>query len=250
MALVKEIKYYGVHACLALFEKRPEDLIRVYLDESNLKMFKKVLKWCAEHKKAYHLIPASELDKVSDSVHHEGVCFLAKALPTLRETDVLSLLSNKNDKICLLYLDGVQNPHNVGSILRSAAHFGISYILGEKGKLPNLTPSACRIAKGGAEVVKLVILDRPEDTLKKLKKLGFSFIGTSSHKGVSLYQFDFPSRSIIAMGGETMGLSPACVAVEDHQIEIPGTGEVESLNVSVATSLCLGEYYRQHQSVR
>ncbi|MBP9841116.1 MAG: hypothetical protein KBC64_01670 [Simkaniaceae bacterium] len=241
------MKYYGVHACLALFEKRPQDLIRVYLDETNIRDFKKVLKWCAEHKKAYHLIPSSELDKVSDSVHHEGVCFLAKALPILKEADLLPAILNKKGKICLLYLDGVQNPHNIGSILRTAAHFGVTHILGAKGRLPFLTPSACRIAKGGAEAVSLVMLENPEETLKKLKGEGFSLIGTSSHQGTSLYAFTYPPRSILAMGGETTGLTPECSSLMSHQIEIPGTGEVESLNVSVATALCLGEYCRQHQ---
>lgn len=239
------MKYYGVHACLALFAKRPQDLIRVYLDEANLKGFKKVLKWCAENKKAYHLVPSEELNRVSDSVHHEGVCFLVKAMPSLREDELLSLCAKKEEKACLLYLDGVQNPHNVGSIIRSAAHFGVKYILGEKGKMPSLTPSACRIAKGGAEEVRLVILEEPAKTIEKLKNLGFSFIGTSSHKGTSLYKFKFPSRSILGIGGETAGMSPRCTALISHQIEIPGTGAVESLNVSVATSVCLAEYFRQ-----
>ena len=243
------MKYYGVHACLSLFEKRPQDIIRVYLDEADLKGFKKVLKWCAEHKKAYHLVPSAELDKVSDSVHHEGVCFLARSLPILQEADLFPLFSKKEDRVCLLYLDGVQNPHNIGSIIRSAAHFGVTHILGEKGKLPALTGSACRIAKGGAEVVRLVVLDRPAEALKKLKGEGFTFIGTSSHEGTSLYKFGFPARSILAIGGESFGLSRECSALISHQIQIPGTGAVESLNVSVATSLCMGEYYRQHKNI-
>lgn len=246
----KELKYYGLHACLAIWEKRPQDIIRVYLDQSNVNTFKPLLKWCADNKKAYHIIPDEELDRVSDSVHHEGVCILAKELPVLSADELMTKLATANEKACLLYLDGVQNPHNVGSIIRSCAHFGIPYILGEEGKLPALSPSACRIAKGGAEIVRLVPLKKAFQTLELLKKKGFSFIGTSSHGGTSLYQFKFPPRSILAMGSESLGISKAFLSLAMSKIQIPGSGLVESLNVSVATSLCMGEYFRQHMSIK
>jgi len=238
--MAKEIKYYGIHACLALAAKRPSDIIRVYVDPTNVKMFKPLLKWCAENRKAYHIIPSEELTKVSDSVHHEGVCILA------REGAYLTaevLFKNMPKKACLLYLDGVENPNNFGSILRTAAHFGIPYILGET--LP-LTPSACRIAKGGAELINLISLKKPLETLAALEKQGFAFISTSSHRGESIYKFSFPPRSIIAIGAESTGLQSHLLKRSTHSIQIPGTDAVESLNVAVATGLCIGEYYRQH----
>jgi len=155
-------------------------------------------------------------------------------------------LQRKKDPVCLLYLDGVQNPHNIGSILRTAAHFGIPYLLGQKEKLPRLTPSACRIAKGGAESVQLVYLDNPLQALAQLKKLGFSLIGTSGQGQNSLYPFSFPAKSIIAFGAESDGMGKPLLQIASHILHIPGTGVVESLNVSVAASLALGEYFRQH----
>ncbi len=238
--MAKEIKYYGIHACLALAAKRPADIVRIYVDPTNVKTFKGVLKWCAQNRKAYHIIPPVELTKVSDSVHHEGVCILAKEAPLL-SADILLKSLPKN--ACLLYLDGVENPNNFGSILRTAAHFGVSYILGEN--LP-LTPSACRIAKGGAEIVNIVSLKHPLETLATLEKQGFAFISTSSHRGESLYKFTFPSRSIIAIGSESTGLKSHLLKRSTHSIRIPGTDAVESLNVAVATGLCIGEYCRQH----
>lgn len=237
--MAKEIKYYGIHACLALAAKRPADIIRIYVDPTNVKTFGHILKWCAQNQKAYHIIPPAELAKVTDSVHHEGVCILAREAPLLTED---ALFKNPLNG-CLLYLDGVENPNNFGSILRTAAHFGIPYILGEN--LP-LTPSACRIAKGGTEIVNLVSLKRPLEALAALKKQGFAFISTSSHRGESLYKFTFPPRSIIAIGKESTGLSTHLRKRSTHSIRIPGTDAIESLNVAVATGLCIGEYYRQH----
>lgn len=227
---------------MAIWEKRPQDIIRVYIHESNIKTFKPLLKWCAQHKKVYHVVSPDELNRVTDSVHHEGVCVLAKELRPISFAECLASL--ESPKICLLYLDGVQNPHNIGSIMRTCAHFGIPYILGDR--LPTLSPSACRIAKGGAEMVRLVQLDKPLVAIDRLKKLGFAFIGTSSHEGVSLYRYQYPPRTILAFGSEAKGMSPALLKLTTQKLQIPGTGLIESLNVSVATSLCLGEYTRQH----
>ena len=241
---MKELKYYGIHACLALSEKRRQDIIRVYLDESNVKTFSPLLKWCAAEKKVYRILPPAELNKVADSIHHEGICIQAKELPPLKEAE-FRLMLGKSLKTCLLYLDGIQNPHNIGSIIRTAAHFGVPYILGEN--LPSLSPSACRIAKGGAEIVRLVSLTTPLETLRWLKAQGFSFVGTSSHRGTSLFQYSFSPRSILAMGSESTGVSEQLLKT-GSLVQIPGTSAVESLNVSVATALCLGEYTRQHKN--
>ncbi len=236
----REIKYYGVHACLALWKKRPQDVIRVYLDPVHLKTFRPLLKWCAEQRKAYPLTTTLDLDKVSDSVHHEGVCVLAKELPPLTAKELLASLPKMS---CLLYLDGVENPHNLGSILRTAAHFGVSHILGD---VPALTPSACRIAKGAAEIVRLVPLDKPMQTIQALKQKGFALVATSPHGGTSLYQYSFPPRTLLALGSESRGVSPSFLKAADGKIQIPGSGFLESLNVAVAAGLCIGEYHRQH----
>lgn len=238
----KEQKYYGIHACLTLWEKRAKDVIKVYIHDSNLKTFTQVLKWCAQNKKAYHVVSNQDLEKISSSVHHEGICIVAKELEPL--TFDAFLKEPLPEKVCLLYFDGVQNPHNIGSILRTSAHFGIPYILVSE-KTP-LSPSACRIAKGGAEIVRLVFVDNVQRTLKELKKRNFSFVGTSSHQGDNLYQTNLPSRMIFAFGAEDVGMSKELLKNATFNIQIPGTGSVESLNVSVATSLCMGEFARQH----
>lgn len=241
---IPEQKYYGIHACLTLCKKRPQDVIRIYLHKSNINNFKTVLKSCTQQKKPYHIVSNDELHRVTKSVHHEGVCVLAKELQPISFAECL--VSLNKPKICLLYLDGVQNPHNIGSIMRSCAHFGIPYILGSH--LPVLSPSACRIAKGGAELVRLVQLDKPMAAVAKLKKKGFAFIGTSSHGGISIYQYQYPPLSILAFGSEADGMSEALLNLTTQKIQIPGTGFVESLNVSVATSICIGEYTRQYSS--
>ncbi len=230
----KESKYYGVHACLAVWKERPKDIIRVYAHPGKIKAVSSLLKWCAKEKKAYHILEDNELEKLTDSVHHEGICLLAKdpPHPTLQKCFSEDLL---------LFLAGVGNPHNVGSILRTCAHFGIHYLLGDI----RLTPSAKRVAIGGAEKVGVITTHSPIDTLQKLKAKGFSLIAASSDTGTSLYSFSFPKQSVLLLGSESDGLTPDILSLTTHRITIPGTKKVESLNVSVAAALFLGEHFRQ-----
>lgn len=236
----KEIKYYGIHACMEIWKIRPNDIIRVYLTNENLPFFSPVLKWCAKNKISYHIVKENDLCKLTESTHHEGVCILAS-----------EKLQLPFQKICLndpavLYLDGVSNPHNIGSIIRTCVHFGIKHIIGQKDKLPSLSPSACRIAKGGIEHVSMTYIDNIGN-LKDLKKKGYVFIATDSNskKAVPLYKYKFPSKSLIILGAEDKGISKEIMKEADSTLIIPGTGIIESLNVSVAAALFLGELWRQ-----
>ncbi|MBI5346664.1 MAG: tRNA/rRNA methyltransferase [Chlamydiae bacterium] len=240
----KEIKYYGLHSSLELFNRRPDDIIRVYVEESKLKNISHILKWCAQNKKAYHIVSDDELNKITESVHHEGICILAKEKDPISLETMLNNISSK-PIVNLLYLDGVQNPHNIGSIMRICAHFGVNYILGDENKLPNMCGASCRIAIGAAEMVSLVALKDPIFAIKKLKENKFSIIATSSHKGASLYKHKFSKKNLFVLGSESSGISPQILKQQDTLLQIPGTQEVESLNVSVATALFLAEGYRQ-----
>jgi RNA methyltransferase, TrmH family len=239
-----EMKFYGFQCCLELFKKRKQDIIRVYADEGKVKNLSHVFKWCAQNKKAYHIVSSEELNKITESLHHEGICILAKEVHSYSFDEILKEIS-KEEKTILLYLDGVQNPHNIGSIMRVASHFGIKYILGDIKSLPELSPSACRIAIGAQENVFLVkLLDAIAD-LRKLKKEGFSIIATSSHIGESLYKFNFSNKTIIIMGSEQNGIAAPVLKEASNVLQIPGTKNVESLNVSIASSIFLSEVWRQ-----
>lgn len=240
-----EAKYYGFHACLNLWKARPNDVIRVYVSEKNLKKVSHLLKWCAKESKAYHVIQDAEMEKVADSVHHEGLCILAKEPKAMAFHEMMQDLNKNKASSCLLYLDGVQNPHNIGSIMRTAAHFGIRYILGHKSNLPAISPSAYRVAQGGGEHVKLIAIDDFKASFEALQKSGFKVIASSSHGGKTLYDYKFHPRTVIVMGSESEGVQKKLFEYVKESLLIPGTSLVESLNVSVASALFLGEYYRQ-----
>jgi TrmH RNA methyltransferase len=235
--------YYGLHAVLALFERRKNSIEKVYLKKEHVNKLSKVLKWCADNKKPYNIVEDHDLEKLTDSTHHEGVCFVAKPKDELHEEDFLKIISTK-EKSLLLFLNHVENPHNLGAIARTCAHFNIRFILTDVNT--SLSPSCCRIAQGGAESITLVKVENAEKTLLELKNLGFTCYGTSSHEGKPLNESSFAKKSVLIMGSETQGIDKKLSPLLDRTISIVGTGYVESLNVSQATALCSYAYFCQH----
>jgi TrmH RNA methyltransferase len=222
---------------------RKEDIIRVYCIQDQLAKFGELLRWCAQQKKAYHVVSPADLEKITASVHHEGVAVLARAPvhghePALRKR--LELFPQP-----FIFLDGVQNPHNIGTIMRVMAHFGWKTLVGHQ-QLPPLSAASARVSEGGAEFIDTFVLDDALRFLSSLRRLGYRIVGTSSHARTSLYAQPLARKLCLVMGHEVHGASPEIEALFDDAIVIPGTGAVESLNVSVATGLMLGEYSRQH----
>jgi TrmH RNA methyltransferase len=236
-----EMKVYGRHACLKVFEKRPQDIIRAYITREGIFEFKDLMKYLADQKLAYHVVEKEEIDSVTRATHHENICLVVK---TRRTPEVKEMLSVKGRSL-ILCLEEVENPHNLGAIMRSAAHFGVSGIFYEAKVPVALTASAMRTAEGGAESVPALHLTNWNDVLDLAKKNGYRTFATSSHNGESLYGTTFPEKSLLFLGAEGTGLSDKLLKKMNQLLLIPGTGEVESLNVSNATTAILSEWYRQ-----
>ena len=237
---VVETKVYGENSCRAVFESRPDSIIRCYFTEASAPRYKTVMKYCAAHKRAYHIRPEAELEKVSQTQHHEGVCFLIKRRPVL---DVAGLAAHvKGGRALILALDGVANPHNVGAMLRTCAGLGVKYVLMEKPELAQ-NGAALRTAQGGFEHIQLVRCKSLPAALKELRVLGFSSIATSSHEEKSLQSFKWPDRSILVVGSEEQGVRRAILKGADHVLNIGGTGAVESFNAATAVGIVLYSWY-------
>jgi TrmH RNA methyltransferase len=240
-----EQKFHGRHACHALFAHRRDDIIRVYVDEPRVKEFSPLLKWCAEQRRAYHIVEDENLERLAETVHHQGIVILAKKGRELNDDRLLESIRTGQVKGALLYLDGVQNPHNLGSILRTSAHFGVGAVIGRRDQLPGVTASAARVAEGGAETVPLARLGDPARVLSELKSVGYRLFATASGDGGNVYKAGLTPKSVIILGNEVHGVSPEIAALADESLQIPGTGAVESLNVGVACAVLISEVTRR-----
>ena len=242
-AKIKEFRAYGYNACLAAFKKRPESIRKLWLLESRIPKFTELLAYCVKNKIGYNIVENEDLEKLTSSAHHEGVCLSLLPQPEL----ALSTLSmSVPEGACLfIWLDGVGNPHNLGAIMRSAAHFGVHALLLSKHSSLSNSGAAARVAEGAAEFVPLVRLGRNENSIAQLQAAGFELITTVVRGGKNVFKTELPKRCVLVMGAEQAGVEQELLAASKLKVEIPGTGNVDSLNVSAATAVLLAEWRRQ-----
>lgn len=240
-----EAKIYGINACRALWQVRPGDLVKVYLTKQRLKENQDLIKFCVSNRKAYKLATEDELERLTESVHHEGICVIAKEPRTPNFEEVLRYLKSRQGGTCLVYLDGVQNPHNVGNILRAGAHFGLPYILTDGAAFKILPPSTRRVSEGGAEFTSVVVLADPTRALKSLKEMGFVLLSTSSHAATDVFRAKIPEKTVFILGSEVHGVSEKIEKLCDARLVISGSGQIESLNVASAFAILAAEHWRR-----
>ena len=237
-----ELRLYGLNAIRALFARRPDAIRKLYLLETRIPQLQPLLKWCVANRIGYRVVEDSDLQKLASSTHHEGV-----VADVLRE-EPRSLTAWLRDlppgPQCALWLDGVGNPHNLGAILRSAAHFGAAAVLLPKHSTLALSGAAARVAEGGAEHIPFVRLGREDNAIAQLHGAGFQLAATVVHGGNDLFATTLPQRLVYAIGAEGEGMDAKLAALCDLRISIPGSGNVDSLNVAAATAVLLAEWRR------
>ena len=240
-----EVRIHGQHACRALFARRPGDIVRVYIAPELVKPFGDLLHACAERRLAYKIVAPNELEALTESKHHEGICVVARP----RVAPPLGELCKGRGPAWLVALAEVGNPHNLGAILRIAAHFGARGVLLSGA---GVSPAAFRTSQGGAEAIDVVSVPELEPALESCRQAGFTICASSSHAadGRDLYAEALPTRTVVLLGSEGEGLPKALLGQADVTLRIPGTGAVESLNVAAAASVILAELWRQHRGGR
>ena len=238
----REQRLYGVNAIAAVFARRPGDIRKIWLAEARAPQFRELLKWCAAQRIGYRVVSDEDLRKLAASSHHEGIVadVRAPAMPGF-ETWLSSLPAGRQ---CLLWLDGVGNPHNLGAILRNAAHFGVRAILIPADATLAVSGAAARVAEGGAEVVPLIRLPAEEAAMASLRAVGFTLWATLVSGGEDLFAQTMPERLVYVMGAEQSGMDRRLAMRCDASVSIPGSGAVESLNVASATAVLLSAYAR------
>jgi len=246
----EEEKYHGGRACEALFARRPHDIIRVYITEEKRRSASALLRFCAEHRKGFQVVEQENLQRLTGSLHHEGIAILARAYSRWDTPELMRGVAAGRLTGPVVYLDGVANPHNLGSILRVSAHFGVAALIGAEADLPPLSPAAVRVAEGGAECVPVCGLGDSVADLLALKRQGYQILTTSSRRGESIYTATLKPKVVMVLGSEGEGISGPIDALADLRIRIPGTGAVGSLNVAVAGGILLSEVWRRQPAER
>lgn len=238
-----EQRLYGLNAVRAAFAARPQDLRKLWLAETRAPELRELMAWCVRHRLGYRIVPEDELSKIVASSHHEGVVAAMRRRPESALAGWLAALPP--GPALALWLDGVGNPHNLGALLRSAAHFGVAGLLLSGDDTLAVSGAAARVAEGGAEAVPLVRMPAPTLAIPALQGAGFTLAATVVRGGDSLFTAPLAERLVLVLGAEGEGVDPALAAACGQRLGIPGTGAVESLNVSVAGAVLMAEWRRR-----
>ena len=190
-------------------------------------------------------VKASELDKLSGQQKHQGVIAGFKGGNVVSEAQLETTLNAIEDTPLVLVLDGVQDPHNLGACLRTADAAGVHLVVICKDRSAGITPVVRRAACGAAETLKIIQATNLARVLKALKKQGIWLAGTSDQATDDMYSTDLTGPLALVMGSEGTGIRRLTGELCDYLVNIPMSGQVESLNVSVATGVCLYEINRQ-----
>ncbi|WP_129135601.1 23S rRNA (guanosine(2251)-2'-O)-methyltransferase RlmB [Luteimonas sp. YGD11-2] len=185
------------------------------------------------------------LDGVAGGLRHQGVAARYIAARTWDEHDLAAMVEAAGGKALVLVLDGVQDPHNLGACLRSAAAAGATAVVIPKDKAVQVNATVRKTSAGAADTVPVVRATNLSRTLRELQKQGVWIHGLAGDAETSMYSLDLRGNVALVLGGEADGLRRLTREHCDSLARIPMPGEFESLNVSVATGIALFEAVRQ-----
>ncbi len=236
---------YGIHAVKAVLEKDPARFIEAFVlkgrqDDRLMPLINQLQGFGVSIQQMGRKV----LDGKADGANHQGIIARVKAAKVLNENDLDDIIA-QHEQPLFLVLDGVTDPHNLGACLRNADAAGVAAVIVPKDKSAPLTATVSKVACGAAETVPLVRVTNLARTMRAMQEKGVWFVGTAGEATHDIYQSKMTGSLAIVMGAEGDGMRRLTRESCDDLIKIPMSGSVSSLNVSVASGICLFEAVRQ-----
>jgi len=239
----------GIHAVESALANAPGQVTTVMVaEESHNPRVKSLVDRARTAGIRVSVEPRALLERRGEGERHQDIIAEFRPDNIFGEKDLDRVLDTVNGPPLVLVLDGVQDPHNLGACLRTAEAAGVHLVILPKDRSAPLTPVARRSASGAAEVLPLLMATNLARVLRQLKDKGVWLMGTSDQAETSLYQSDLSGPLALVMGSEGKGMRRLTAELCDFQVSIPMSGSVSSLNVSVATGVCLFEMMRQRNT--
>ncbi|WP_312592140.1 23S rRNA (guanosine(2251)-2'-O)-methyltransferase RlmB [Stutzerimonas nitrititolerans] len=241
-------RVYGLHAVEALLRHHPKRVKQIWLAEGRGDPRVRTLVELAEQSRVrVGQCERREMDAWVEGVH-QGVVAEVSPSQVWGEAMLEELLDRADGPPLLLVLDGVTDPHNLGACLRTADAAGALAVIVPKDKAATLNATVRKVACGAAEVIPLVAVTNLARSLEKLQQRGLWVVGTAGEAEQMIYAQDLTGPTVLVMGAEGKGMRRLTREHCDFLVRLPMAGSVSSLNVSVATGVCLFEALRQRQA--
>jgi 23S rRNA (guanosine2251-2'-O)-methyltransferase len=244
----KKLFTFGLHAVEALLKQHPDRIINLtLLQDRQDKKLQTIAESARKHNIRIEFVNRQTLDRLTDNANHQGAIAFTHVAKKQVEHDLEDILENLQEPAFLLILDGVQDPHNLGAILRTADAAGVHAVIAPKDKAVGITATVSKVACGAAEVVPFIQVTNLARTIEELKAKNIWIYGAAGEAESTVYQTKLKGSVAVVMGAEGAGLRRLTRELCDVLLKIPMQGSVSSLNVSVATGVFLFEIVRQRQ---
>ena len=236
----------GIHAVSRRLQQAPEQCIELICADKRNPRLLQLIDQARQAGIEVRIEDRAHLTQLSGTSKHQG-CLL-QTLDSAPLLDFQQCLQAVGPQSLLLVLDGIQDPHNLGACLRTADACGVDAVIIPRDRAVKVNATVRKVAAGGAESVPVIEVTNITRSLKDLQQAGVWIFGTSGSAADSLYDHDFNGPVALVMGAEGSGLRRLTMASCDHLLKLPMHGQVESLNVSVATGICLYEILRSRSA--
>ncbi|TDO98662.1 23S rRNA (guanosine(2251)-2'-O)-methyltransferase RlmB [Marinomonas balearica] len=241
---------YGIHAVENALTQQPERVKEVRFQEGREdKKTQRLMQLCKKSGVRFQVVPRKVLDQLfvtsKDRVVHQGVVAQATMTKAKDEADLHKHIGSLEETPLIIILDSITDPHNLGACLRSADAAGAHAVVMPKDKSAPLNATVSKVACGAAESMPVFAVTNLARTMKKLQDQGVWIFGTAGEATDMLYDHDLTIPTAIVMGAEGDGMRRLTREQCDYLVKLPMAGVVSSLNVSVATGVCLYEAVRQ-----
>ena len=235
---------HGFHAIVAKLRHQPDAILEIFIDADRHDARARDLMRHAELQKV-KIIPvdAKRLEGMAGGMRHQGV--VARVSGTSRHVTLDDVLDTLEEPAFLLVLDGIQDPHNLGACLRVADAVGAHAVIAPKDRAVGLTQTAIKVASGAAESVPYITVTNLARTLRELQEREIWVVGTDAEAKEDIYAAQWPEATAWVLGAEGDGMRRLTRETCDQLVTIPMLGSVQSLNVSVASGVCLYEARRR-----
>lgn len=245
---MKLSKLFGLHSVQAALDYSPKKIHQAWVDSG--RQDKRLIQ-AIEDLAALGIVPEKvdrkRLDRLADNNNHQGIVIEVEMPGELSESDLKTAVENLSETQTALFLvlDNVQDPHNFGACLRTADATGVQGVIITKDNATGITPTVCKVASGAAETVPVYQVTNLARTLRWLKGEGLWIMGAAGETAQTVYTADFTVPMALVVGAEGKGLRRLTKEQCDVLVSVPMLGQVESLNLSVATGVLLYEAVRQ-----
>ena len=245
----KSIEIFGFHSIESMLKSNAELVLNVLIqNERKDKRINELINTLSSQKISYSFADKATLDKISKGELHQGVISSVIPPSILNEESLIKSITRFNQNSLILILDSIQDPRNLGACLRSANAAGVSHVIINKDGSAPINSLVHRTSAGAINNLQIFHVTNLSRTIQQIKKRDIWVLGLDGNTESSIYNVNLTGSIAIVVGSEGKGIRPLIKKNCDQIVSIPMAGNIESLNVSVATAIALFESKRQRES--